>query len=182
MTIVTKAENMVARLLKSAPHLPKNAQKWIVDNSWWIVLIDVIVSAISVLIAINAIAAYMTFVGNVGSYSGLYAISPYPSGWIIGSIITLVFSVVTIIILATSITFIKETKKKGWDRLFIVLLIEAVSIVLGAILTLSILGFILNIIFGAIGLAIGTYFVFEIRSYFVSGSTKATTKLHSAKK
>lgn len=180
MTTVDKAENMVAKWLKPVPHLPKSAQKWIVSNAWWIVLVGVIASAISVLVAINAIAAYMTFVGNIASYSGLYAVSPYPSGWVIGSIVTLVFSVVTIIILATAITPIKETKKKGWDRLFIVLLIEAVSIVLGAVLTLNVLEFVLNVIFGAIGLAIGTYFIFEIRSYF-DHSSKRTAKHVTAK-
>ncbi|TAL14435.1 hypothetical protein EPN95_02995 [Patescibacteria group bacterium] len=179
MASINKAENMVGGWLKSVPHLPKGGQKWIAENAWWIVLIGVIASAIAVLTGIGAIFAYMTWVGNTPVYSGYYVTSPYGAGWIIGSVVSLLFSILIVILLATAITPLKALKKKGWDRLFLVLVVDAVSAVVGAILSFSILGFIFGIVFGAIGLAISAYFTFEVRSYF---GAVHTTPAKTAKK
>ncbi|MDB5167300.1 MAG: hypothetical protein JWN26_445 [Candidatus Saccharibacteria bacterium] len=175
MASMSRAENIVGNWLKSVPHLPRGGQKWVAENAWWIVLIGVIASAIAVLIGISAIFAYMAWVGNIPAYS-YYVTSPYGPGWIIGSIVSLLFSILIVILLATAITPLKTLKKKGWDRLFLVLIADAVSVVVGSILSFSILGFIFGLIFGAIGLAISAYFTYEIRSYF------GTAKVAHAKK
>jgi len=171
MSYISKIENMVSGWLKPVPHLPKGAQKWIAENVWWIVLIGVIASVISLLIGIGAIFTYMAL---VGTYSYVYSASPYGAGWIIGSVVGLLFSALIIVLLATAISPLKNGQKKGWERLFLVVLVNAVSVVLGAILTFSPIGFIFGIIFGAIGVAISAYFTFEIRSHFVAA--KAHTK------
>ena len=165
MSYISKIENMVSGWLKPVPHLPKGAQKWIAENVWWIVLIGVIASVINVLISIGAIFTYMAL---VGTYSYVYSASPYGAGWIIGSIAGLLFSALIIALLATAISQLKNGQKKGWDRLFLVVIINAVSVVVGAILTFNIVGFILWIIFGAIGVAISAYLTFQIRSHFVA--------------
>ena len=166
---ISKVENMVGGWLKSVPHLPRGGQKWLAENVWWIVLIGVIAGAISLLVGLAAIFSYMAFVGNAASY--YYTVSPYGSGWIIGTVVSLLFSVAIVILLATAITPLKALKLSGWNKLFIVLLVNAVSAVLGAILSFSVGGFIFGIIFGAIGVAISAYFIFEIRSHF-GGSAK----------
>ncbi len=164
MASISKIEDIVGGWLKPVPHLPKGAQKWIAENSWWIVLVGVIISVISLLIGIGAIFTYLAVIASVSS--SYYAVSPYGGGWIISSLLSLAISVLVIILLATAISPLKELKRKGWDRLFLVLLVDVVSVVLGAILSFSVVGFIGGIIFGAIGVAITAYFVFEIRSYF----------------
>jgi hypothetical protein len=175
MTTINKAENMVGSWLKGMPHLPRGGQKWLADNVWWIVLIGVIASAISILVGIAGIFSYLAFVGNAAAY--YYTISPYGSGWIISAVVSLLISALVVILLSMAITPLKSLRRKGWDLLFMVLLIDAVSVVLGSILSLSVLGFIFGIILGAIGLAIGAYFMFEIRSHF-----GANVKHHTVKK
>ena len=179
MFSINKAENMIGSWLKTVPHLPKVAQKWIAENSWWIVLVGVIASAIAILTGIGAISAYMSWVGNAPVYSGYYVTSPYGSGWIIGSVVSLVFSILIVILLATAITPLKLLKRKGWDRLFLVLLVDAASVVVNSVLSFNVIGFIFGIIFGAIGLAISAYFTYEIRSYF--GAAKPPTAKHVKK-
>lgn len=166
MTGINKAENMVAGWLKSVPHLPKGGQKWLAENVWWIALIGVIASTIGILVAIGGIFTYMAL---VGTYSYVYSASPYGAGWIVGSVVSLLFSVLIIALLASAISPLKAQQRKGWDRLFLVLLVNAISVVVSAVLSFSVLGFIFGLIFGAIGVAISSYFIFEIRSHFVAG-------------
>jgi uncharacterized membrane protein YfcA len=176
MISLAKAENKVGGWLKSVPHLPKNGQRWIAENAWWIVLVGIIAAAISIMFGINSISKYATFVGNASSYLGLYVISPYAAGWIFSAIISLALAMLVVILLATAINAIKEQQKKGWERLFIALLIGVVSVVAGAFLTFNVFDFIFNVIFGGVGLAIVAYFIFEIRSYFVGSARHVTLK------
>jgi hypothetical protein len=165
MVNIAKIENMVAGWLKPMPHLPKGGQKWLAENVWWIVLVGVIASTISLLISIGAI---FTYIALVGAYSNVYSAAAYGPGWVIGSIVSLLFSILIIVLLATAIGSLKAGQSKGWDRLFLVLLIKAVAVVIGAVLTLNPIGFVVGILFGAIGVAISAYFTFEIRSHFVA--------------
>lgn len=161
-----KLEKVIAGWLKPLPHLPANGQKWIATNVWWIVLVGVILSAIAALVGIGAIFAYMAFVGNAASYYGVYATSVYGDGWIISAVVSLLLSVAVVIFAAMAISPLKAMQKKGWNALFVIFMLKAVGVVLGAILTLNVFNFAVNIIFGAVGLAIGAYFLFEIHSYF----------------
>jgi FtsH-binding integral membrane protein len=176
MINLAKAENKVGGWLKSAPHLPKNWQRWIAENAWWIVLVGIIALAISIMSGLDNVAKYTTFVGNASSYLGLYVTSPYAAGWIFSAIISLSLATVVVILLASAISAIKEQQKKGWERLFIALMICAVSILIGAFLTFNVFDFIFNAIFGGIGLTIVAYFIFEIRSYFVGSARHVTVK------
>jgi hypothetical protein len=169
MVNTTKIENMVAGWLKPMPHLPKGGQKWLAENVWWIVLIGVIASAISLLIGIGSIFVYIAL---VETYSSVYSAAAYGPGWVIGSVVSLLFSVLIVVLLAMAISSLKAGQKSGWNKLFLVLLINAVSVVIGAVLTLNPIGFVVGILFGAIGVAIGAYFTFEIRSHFVAGHAK----------
>jgi hypothetical protein len=179
MMTIRKIETMVGNWLRPVPHLPKAAEKWIAENSWWIVLVGTIASAISILVGIGAIFTYMAFVGNAASYYGFYTASPYGPGWIVGSVVSLLFSTLVVILLATAITPLKAMQRKGWDRLFLVLLIDVASVVIGSILSFSIFGFVIGLIFGAIGVAISAYFLYEIQSYF--GASHKVVSKHAAK-
>jgi len=174
MASINKAENMVGGWLKSVPHLPAAGQKWIAQNAWWIVLIGAIASAIGVLVTIGAIFTYLAVDTSV-----YYLVPVYGPGWIIAQVVGMLFAAAIAIISGVAVSPLKAMSKKGWNILFVVILIEAVRVVLTSILSLSVIGFIFGIIFGAIGLAISAYFVFEIRSYF--GGAKVAAKHEAAK-
>lgn len=181
MSVLQKIEAKVGQWLKPVPHLPQTAQKWIATNAWWIVLIGVVVSAIGILVAIGGIFTYLAFVGNAASYYGIYSVSAYGPGWILDTIASLILTIVIVILSALAISPVKSLSKKGWDLLFIVFVLKGVGVVLSAILGLNIIGFFFGIIFGAIGLAIGAYFLYEIRSYF-GGTAKVVTAKTAHKK
>jgi len=178
MSFVSKIETLVEGWFKKAPHLPVAGQKWIANNVWWIALIGAITSGIGVLVSLGTLATVLTFLGSTVSYYAYYSVTPLYSTWtIVSVIVSILFLVLNGIVLALAVKPLRELAHRGWTLLFISLLLEVVSVVINAILNFSLLGFIFSIIFGAIGIAIGAYFVFEISSYF-RGSVKAkhTTK------
>jgi len=170
MSAITKFEDTIGGLLKPIPHLPTAGQKWLAENVWWIILVGVILSGISVLTTIGGIFTALAFLGAATSYFGYYAVQSYTGWWVLASVISLLFMIAIVVISAISINPLKAMKKKGWDMLFLTLLISAASIVVSLIVNITSIGvgFVFGIIFGLIGLAIGAYFIYEIRSYFKS--------------
>lgn len=178
MSVLHKIETLVSGWLKPVPHLPKAAQKWIAVNAWWIVLVGVIASAIGILTSIGAIMTYLTFMSNVSGYYSVYGTSPYAGTWMLATIVSLAFSAALLVTMALAIKPLKAHQRQGWSLLFIGFVLSAANVVLGAILSFSPLGFIFGLIFGAIGLAISAYFLFEIKSHFVGTGAKP---VHHAK-
>jgi len=171
MESIHKLENMIEGWLKPIPHLPTEWRKWLAENVWWITLVGVVLSVIGVLGLIFALINAMAIFGSVSSFYSVYSVSTaqtYTGWWILAIVVSLVFLVVTIAIEAMAIKPLKSQKKKGWDLMFLVLLIGAVSQVVNIILNFNPMSFIPNVIFTAIGVAIGAYFLFELRSYFKS--------------
>jgi len=168
MSSISKIEDMVAGWLKPLPHLPVAGQKWISANAWWIVLIGTILSGISILTSIGVLFTTMAVWGAVTYYVG----QSYGSWWILSSVISILFMITIVIVSAISINPLKNLQKKGWDLLFLTLLISAISVVVNSIINFSVIGFIFSIIFGVIGLAIGAYFLYEIRSFFKTANKK----------
>lgn len=172
---VEKLEEMIVGWLKPLPRLPESFKKWISLNLWWITLIGAILSAVGLLFMIGGLITMLSIMAGTHSFFGYYY-NAY-SGWdVFASIMSLVFIIGTIVLTAISISPLKIGKKKGWTLLFYVLLLQTISIVVNAILTLSIISFIFNIIFGAICVAIGAYFLFEIRAEYGEGFSKTEIK------
>ena len=173
MELINKLEKRVLGWAKNVPHLPATGQKWLADNVWWIVLIGAIISGISVLYTIGGL---LTAIALIGAASSLYYVSnSYTSIVVLNAAVSLVFLIISGILLAIAVKTLQTKHKKGWVLLFLTLLVEAVSVVVTSVLSFSVLGFIIGILFGAIGLAIGAYFVFEIHGQF-SHPPKATIK------
>lgn len=162
MESIKKLENMIEGWLKPLPHLPANAQKWIAINIWWLELIGVVIlafSGIALLGTLGLALGITSTIFGVSTFSGLIAIS---------SIVSLASKAASVVVMAFAISPLKSLKKKGWDLLFIALLINCVSVVLSALIYFNAMNFITSLLSGAVGAAIGAYFLFEIRSYFVS--------------
>jgi hypothetical protein len=176
MELITKLENMVAKWLKPIPSLPKSAQKWLAANVWWLALISAILTGLSILFSIGAIATYASLSASADALYGSIGLVSYGAGWIVGAVITLIFSIVIAGVTALAVSPLKAQSRKGWTLLFLVLLLSALEVVVNAIVSFSVIGFIFAIIFGAIGLAIGGYFLFQIQSYFSSAKAKHIAK------
>lgn len=175
MEFVNKIENMVGGWLKSVPHLPPAGQKWLSVNVWWIVLIGVILSGIGLLMSIGGIFTAMSFMGAATSYYGAFIAESYSGMWFLSAIVSLIFSALSVLILALAINPLKDLKKKGWSLLFLSWIVNAVAIVVNIVLNFNPLSLIMGIIFGAIVLAISAYFIFEIRGHFQSSTKKTKT-------
>jgi hypothetical protein len=172
MEFISKLEKVVLGWAKNVPHLPVSGQKWLAANVWWIVLVCAIFSGIAFLFAI---AGLFTLISLIGAVSSAYYVtgSNYTSLSIMNASIGLVFLVASGLLLAFAVKPLQNMQKKGWVLLFMTLLVEALSVVVNAVLSFSVAGFIISILFGAIGLAIGAYFIAEIHGQF--GHTAKTT-------
>jgi hypothetical protein len=173
MKLVNKLEKLILGWAKNMPHLPQSARKWLGVNVWWIALVGVIISTISLLLAVGALMNLLTVLTAVSSV--YYVTGLYSGIDILQSGVSIALSVVSVVVLALAVKPLQTRQKKGWDLLFIGLLISAVSIVVNAVLTFSVFGFVGGILFGAIALAIGAYFITEIHGQFAQKS-KTTAK------
>lgn len=158
MELLHSLESKIADVAKGLPHLPKEFSKWLADNAWWLTLIGVVLGVL----AIFPLLAGTIFVSSVVSVYDVYY--PARSGAIQASLwASLGFYVLLVAIEALAISPLKGHKKLGWDLLFLAVLVSAIFSVVNAVITYS-AGALLG---GAIGLAIGLYVLFEIRSHFV---------------
>ncbi len=174
MESIEKLEAQIAGWLRPLPHLPTKGQKWFADNAWWMVVVSINFSIMGILAVISSIFTAIAFMNAVSSYSSIY--SSYSSsssynGWII-LVFLLVLSIliVNIILMALAVTPLQLSQKKGWNRLFRILLLNAILMLIGAISTWTLLGFVVVLIVGTIVASAGTYLLFETRSHFSSSS------------
>jgi len=173
MQIISKLEKLVLGWAKDVPHLPVAVQKWLGTNVWWIALIGAILNGISLLVTMGAL---FTLIEILGTPSSTYHIAGNYNGLaILSAAVNLVFIAINGLLLAFAVKPLQLKHKKGWVLLFFTLLVQAVSVVVSAILSLSILGFIIGILFGTIFLAVSAYFIFEIHGQF-NHALKATIR------
>lgn len=170
MELVHKLENTVADWYKGAPHLPPNGQVWLWKNVWWIVLIGVIVAVFSL---ISILGLLMLALGLSAGYAATYGglDSGFAGLAMISLIVSIIFWVLTIILEAVAIKPLKELQKKGWDLIFIVILLNLAFSVVSLVLSLNIIGLIFTFIWSAIG----AYFLFEIRHLYGAKAAKKET-------
>ena len=164
MELLLKLERTILGWVKDVPHLPIGARKWLADNIWWLAVIGAVLTGISVLVLIGALFTNLSTLSSpIISY---YASSTFVGWLVVTTAVSLAFAVAEGLLLAFSITPLKEKQKKGWVLLFAVWLLGILSVVVSAILTLNVLSFLGNIIFGAVWVAISGYFLFEIHGQF----------------
>ena len=180
MESVHKLERTVADWYKNVPHLPKNGQKWLADNVWWIVIIGIALSALGLFGIISLLflaGAGLTMAGGLlGSGYGAAAGAAIGGFLIITSLISLAVYIVELILMVMAVMPLKAHKKRGWNLLFLITLINVASIVVTGLLTMN----LFSIFWGVLWVAVGVYFLYEIRSHFEGH--KLTAKKPEAKK
>jgi len=174
METVRSLEKTIAEWYKNVPHLPPNVRKWLGDNVWWIVVIGVVLSALSLfaLIPLTLLALGLS-TATVAGLPGAYG---YVGGGVMGiAWLTILLSLITLVIttalLALAISPLKSKAKKGWTILFVITLASAVLGVLGNLVSFNIGG----IVWTAIWAALEGYFLFEIHNQFGKTPAKVAT-------
>jgi hypothetical protein len=163
MENVRKLEVMVASWYKNMPHLPKNGQKWLSENAWWLVLLWVVLGAMGVggvIMATFFAGALLSSVGPVAAAVGGIAF--------VAVVIAMLFSVVILVLSGMAIAPLRALQKKGWTLLFIVVLLEVAAHAASFLLSFNLFALVSNLLFTAVG----AYFLFEIRDMFVASHAK----------
>ncbi len=172
---IRQLESLTENWLAPFPHLPDGIRKWLANNIWWLVVIASFSMAISALITLGYLFEYMRYMGNVPGYLNVYTTMQYPIGWLLTTILALVYLSVATVLYAKAATPLKEHLRSGWDILFIVLVIGALKTLLDAVFTFNIFGFVFGLLFELIGVMIAAYFLFEIRVYFIKSAKVVKT-------
>jgi hypothetical protein len=165
MKDISKLETLVASWYKDLPHLPKPGQKWLAQNVWWLALVGVILGAMGVFgvlsVTLFASAALVAIGGGYGAVVGSVAF--------IAVLVFLALAVVCLVLTGMAVTPLKAGHKKGWNLLFIVALINVASLIISFLGSFNLLG----LVWGLLMTAVGVYFLFEIRSYFIEVKSSA---------
>lgn len=155
MDAMKKLEVILVSWYKDAPHLPATSQKWLSENIWWLTLIGVVLGAIGAVQVVMASFFVGALAGSVyGATLGGIAM--------LNLMLTLALAIVSLVLCAMAISPLRAMQKKGWSLLLIVLLVSALSAVIGLVLSWSVSSFIFAMLFAAVS----GYFLYEIRSYF----------------
>ena len=158
MQTVTKIENMAVEWYKGMPHLPANGRRWLSANVWWIALVGVIVGALSIVTVFFGTLLVGMFAATYGGVAGA-ALAGFGA---VVVLLSLLFSIVTMVLTAMAISPLKAKQKRGWTLLFMTVLIQVVAAAIHLLFTFNIFDLIWNLLF----IAIGGYFLYEIRDDF----------------
>ena len=163
---IKKIENIATKWLKPIPHLPIKGQNWLAMNIWWIVMVGLILSIMGVLMLIGAVFNGLSIMNTAVGYFGYNGTMAYSGWWAFVSIISILFMIAVIIVAGIAINPLKMMKKRGWDLLFLTLIISVASSITSIILNFNVFSFLFSIIMTAISAGIGAYLLLEIRSHF----------------
>jgi uncharacterized membrane protein YfcA len=166
MDQIKKLETIVGNWLKPLPDIPLAAKKWIAENIWWLAIISLVASIISAITLIFGIISYSAATATINTYSYYVHGLQYSTTWLTGALVDLVVLVLTIVITASAIKLLQDLRYRGWFLLFLLLVLSAIHTVVGAIVSLNVGVFLLDIVFGAIVLFIAAYLLFQIRGQF----------------
>lgn len=158
-------------LVKKAPYkLPDNFKKGLVTAMPWLALIGGVLSLLGawgVYQLVSWVSNWMGVANDLGAAYGYYtgySASFGPLLWL-----SLLLLVVEAVVSFTAFSPLKSHKKRGWDLMYWLSLLNVVYAVVYLIAAPNIMQFI----FSLLGSAIGLYLLFQIRSYYMSGAATA---------
>lgn len=168
MESVRKLEKSLVDWYKQWPHLPTNVASFLGEWAWLFALISVILSVLGVVAVVS-----ITFFGAI-LLAGMGTTYAAAGGIVlVAVIISLAFSILIIYLTAMAIMPLKERRKKGWNFIYYVVLLNLAAGVVSAVLSAN----LFSLIWTALWTLIGGYFLFEVRGYFISHAhTKVAKK------
>ncbi len=164
MEALTSLEKTLSKWYKDLPHLPKGFTEWLAENIWWLVVIGVVLSVISLLFLIPAALIVLGITSGVAStygYPGAMGVTGAGLAWL-SITLSIAALVITTIIEAMAINPLKVKAKKGWTLLFAVAVINFAFNIVFSLVDINIFGIFTAVLWAAVW----GYFLFEIRSYF----------------
>ena len=173
MESLRNIETMVASWYKGMPHLPKDGQRWLAENAWWLALVGVILGSFGIVSVLLGVLLAGTLLAGVGG----------PIGAAIGGIaffavlLSLAFAIVDMVITAMAISPLKAMRRRGWSLLFLVALINVLSLAVSFLFQPN----LFSLVWGLLFAAAGGYFLFEVRDYFSVSHTSKKAPAHKAK-
>ena len=176
---INKLEKMLEPVYKALPPLPKNVNDWFA-KAWPI--LTLIVGILQLLAAcslwhvghvVNSLVTYTNALANMyGTAATVNHLGFFY--WL-----SLIFLAIDGIIFIIAYPGLKARRKAGWDMLF---LGAVVNVVYGIVSVFdNTYGGIGKLVLTLIGSAVGFYFLFQVRSYYV-GKAKTTLSTHSPAK
>ena len=177
MKSLHKLEDKIEGWLKPVPHLPTTWRKWLATNTWWLILIGAVFSGFGLFLLLSlAIPALLLTAGLDATNYGLYPPIVHSWFWIIATFVSVILLFVTVFIMALAVNQLKEMKKKGWELLFLVFVVESAYSILNFLVNFRFTTMLFDAIGLVIGVAISAYVLFELRPYF-----KVITAIRSKK-
>jgi hypothetical protein len=160
MESIHKLELLIASWYKGMPHLPKNGQKWLAQNAWWLVLIGVIFGVMGIFFVISVTLLAGMFLAGFGGFAGVAA------GGIalLAVLVYLIFSIAEVVLSAMAIAPLKTMRTQGWTLLFMAMLVNVLSLVFSFLFNFN----LFSLVWGLIIVAIAMFFLFEVRDYFTA--------------
>lgn len=168
-------ENKLDELLvKKAPfQLPENGRKMLVSALPWLALIGGVLSVLAAWGVYQLATWANTWMNAANELGGLYGYSGYTTAYATNAPllwISLLIILVQGIMFFMAFSPLKAHKKKGWDMLFWVSLLNIVYAVVYVVAAPN----VMSLIFSLIGSLIGLYLLFQVRSHY-SASAAAHT-------
>jgi len=160
---VDKVVGKIEKWFTAFPHLPASGRKWLGENIWWLVAVAAVFSTIGSLVQINRLFSVISITS--GSSPWAYYYIGYTWWSVIVALIAVVLFVVTTLVLWLAVKPLQNKTKRGWTILFLALLLELVAVVVPYVLEFSLYS-IIGVVTAIIGIGIGAYFMFEMRSQF----------------
>ena len=176
MSTLQQLETTLDQWYKKSPiHLPESARKWIGDNVWWIVIIGVIASVISVVGSIRALFWADDLLKQTREFAASIGVT-VPNDNLAYDISLWVSAIVFIIVILIELRAIqplREKKKHGWDLVFLAALLSLAGGLVSGLISGAVVGPIVGTIVGAV---IGGFFLFETRSQFLPAAKQSHGK------
>ena len=181
MDAIHKLELTLVEQYKKLPHLPEEGRKWLAENAWWLVLIGVIICVFGLfgILSFLALGMFGLALGGAALGAGYGAVAGATLGGVILVVVlvSMALYIAEIVLMAMAISPLKELKKRGWDLLFLVAVINAAAAVITNVLSVNVIGLVMSLLW----IAVGAYFLFEVRERFlvkkvVAKPVKASSK------
>jgi hypothetical protein len=167
MSAVKQLENSLEGVfVKSAPKLPENAKKMLVE---WLPWINLVIGLLT-LAAVYSLWHWAHVANSLINYANELSVSlggdkVVSSRMSVGIWLAIVVLAVEAVLLLTAFKATLDRKKNGWDLMFYVALL---NIAYGLVLVFTDYGTVGNFLWSLLGSAIGLYFLFQIKDKYLA--------------
>ncbi len=171
---VNQLEDKLGQAFKGVPDMPENGRKAIVQYMPWIALVVGVLSlwlAWGVWQAATLVNTATSYLNALSNYYGVPSAAT-TSGWTLWLMLSFVILAAEGVLYLLAFPGLRTRKKAGWDMLFYGALVNLAYAVI-ALFAFPNDGFA-RLVGGAVGSAIGFYFLYQIRSYY--GGKKVDAK------